>query len=126
MAAVVSASLRIHVLLARFPWSSGNPVFMRVKTNPPPFTMRLCPAFVNRKTDICSVFSLFFQDFSQFPWFYAGFRKTRVEKANKPFVVSPNKINPRDLSRDKANFETYSKSQTTAAFFSGRARAEVC
>src|SRR5271155_4282619 len=25
----VSASLRIHVLLARFPWSSGNPVFMR-------------------------------------------------------------------------------------------------
>src|SRR5580693_3685144 len=114
---LLDASTRYLRMLARdLHRSSGNPVFMRVKTNPPPFTMRLCPAFVNRKTDICSVFSLFFQDFSQFPWFYAGFRKTRVEKAHKPFVVSPNKINPRDLSRDKANFETYSKSQTTAAF----------
>ncbi len=31
--------------------------------------MRLCPAFVNRKTDICSVFGLFFQDFPQFHGF---------------------------------------------------------
>jgi hypothetical protein len=66
---------RIHVLLDASPGTFGcscetcidrqeNPVFMRVKTNPPPFTMRLCPAFVNRKTAICSVFGLFFQDFS--------------------------------------------------------------
>jgi hypothetical protein len=47
---------------------------MRVKMNPPPFTMRLWPAFVNGKTRICSVFGLFFQDLSQFPWFFLDFR----------------------------------------------------
>src|ERR1700677_1913727 len=62
--------------------SSGNPVFMRVKTNPPPFTMRLCPAFVNRKTDICSVFGLFFQDFYQFHGFSLDLC---------PFPYKPNK-----------------------------------
>src|SRR5271154_5502999 len=34
------------------------------KNDPPPFTMRLCPAFVNGKTAICSVFGLFLHDFS--------------------------------------------------------------
>src|ERR1700691_4540882 len=62
--------------------SSGNPVFMRVRTNPPPFTMRLCPAFVNRKTDICSVFGLFLQDFSEFHGFSLDLR---------PFPYKPNK-----------------------------------
>jgi hypothetical protein len=28
--------------------------------------MRLCPAFVNRKTEICSVFGLFLPHFAQF------------------------------------------------------------
>jgi hypothetical protein len=35
--------------------------------------MRLCAAFVNRKTVICSVFGAFFPDFSRFPWFLAEF-----------------------------------------------------
>jgi hypothetical protein len=43
------------------------------ETNPPPFTMRLCAAFVNRKTVICSVFGAFFPYFSRFPWFLAEF-----------------------------------------------------
>ena len=64
---LLDASTRyLRMLVRDLHRSSGNPVFMRVKTNPPPFTMRLCPSFVNRKTDICSVFGLFFQDFSQF------------------------------------------------------------
>jgi hypothetical protein len=46
---------------------------MRVKTNPPPFTMRLCLTFVNRKTEICSVFGAFFQDFAQFHRFSSDF-----------------------------------------------------
>jgi hypothetical protein len=43
------------------------------ETNPPPFTMRLCAAFVNRKTVICSVFGAFFPYFSRFQWFLAEF-----------------------------------------------------
>jgi hypothetical protein len=35
--------------------------------------MRLCAAFVNRKTVICSVFGAFFPYFSRFPWFLAEF-----------------------------------------------------
>src|ERR1700733_8418309 len=58
--------------------SSGNPVFMRVKTNPPPFTMRLCLTFVNRKTEICSVFGAFFQDFAQFHRFSSDFSVRRA------------------------------------------------
>jgi hypothetical protein len=54
------------------------------KTNPPPFTMRLCPAFVNGKTEICSVFVLFFQDLSQFPGFYGDFAIS-VEKSKEAF-----------------------------------------
>jgi hypothetical protein len=35
--------------------------------------MRLCAAFVNRKTVICSVFGAFFPYFSRFQWFLAEF-----------------------------------------------------
>jgi hypothetical protein len=41
-------------------------VFMRIKTNPQPFTMRLCLAFVNCKTENCAIFALFFLHFSYF------------------------------------------------------------
>jgi hypothetical protein len=90
-------------------------VFMRVKTNPQPFTMRLCLAFVNGKTDNCSVFPLFFLNFSQFCQFEAKQRPPlfSTEVTSGVFIASTS-----GLSSRKQRITSFAKS-----FFSTSAGA---
>jgi hypothetical protein len=55
-------------MLAKRALTFRKPSVYAGETNPPPFTMRLCVAFVNRKTAICSVFGEFLPYFSRFTW----------------------------------------------------------
>jgi hypothetical protein len=52
-----------HSTFSRLAAAAGKPVFMRVRENPPPFTLRLLKSFVNSKSPVSTGFLRFSQVF---------------------------------------------------------------